>query len=162
MLTARELSAELRARRDPALDPLAAIRMPAGEIADRVAELTGGVLREARPHPVLRGLALSALVARAQVEVDEFDGREAEPARLLAWLEKHGGDGALDDAERAWLLAPVGALPDDAWAADLPGQLAKIAHGLGLVPDPQSVDVPGLLHAFGILQDELPGSLRTP
>jgi hypothetical protein len=161
VLTSAELSTELRKRKEPGMDPLAALRMPAGAIADRIADVTRGKLRPALPDPLLRGLALSALVARAQVEVEEWEGREAEPVRLLQWLVKHGGDAALSGQERGWLESPVGSLPEEAWQADLPRQLGDVAYVLGLVGDPTAVDVPGLLHSFGILQDELPAALRS-
>jgi hypothetical protein len=161
VLTSAELSAELRERREQGLDPLAAFRIPAGPMADKIAAITGGELRGVRPDHVLRGLAVSALVARAQVEVEQWDGREAEPGRLMAWLEKHGGDAALSEEERTWLMSPVGSLPEEAWQADLPGQLGEIAHRLGFAEDPAAVDVPGLLHSFGMLQDVLPARLRS-
>ena len=162
VLTNAELSAELRERREPGLDPLAAFRIPAGATAGRIATVTDGDLRATLLDPILRGLAVSALVARAQVEVEEWEGREAEPGRLLVWLQKHGGDAALSDEERVWLESPVGSLPEEAWQADLPGQLGEVAHRLRLVADPTAIDVPGLLHSFGILQDELPAVLRRP
>ena len=65
-------------------------------------------------------LALCALVGRLQTEEDEWEGREEEPQRLLRWLESHGADAALSDAERAWLLAPVDALPYAAWGVGSP------------------------------------------
>ena len=160
VLSSAELSTELRRRREPGLDPLAAFLVGAGVLADRIAAVTGAEIRRVLPDPVLRGLAISALVARAQVEVEEWDGREHEPGRLLAWLEKHGGDAALSEEERRWLESPIGSLPEDAWKADLPGQLGEAAYRLGLVADASAVDVPGLLHSFGILQDELPSGLR--
>lgn len=160
VLTSKELSTELRERREAGLDPLAAFEIPAGPVADHIAAVTGGELRPVRPNAVLRGLAVSALVARAQVEVEDWEGREHEPERLLAWLRKHGGHTALSDDELGWLEAPVGSLPEEAWQADLPGQLGEVAHRLGLVADPNAVDVPGLLHSFGILQEELPARLR--
>ncbi len=85
VLSDGELSAELRARRDASLDPLAAVRVRE-DWAQRIAEATGGIVRSARPDPVLRGLALCALVGRLQTEEDEWEGREQEPQRLLRWL----------------------------------------------------------------------------
>jgi hypothetical protein len=156
VLTDRELSAELRRRRDRSLDPLAAVRVPR-PWATRIAEVTGGRLHV---EPVARGLAVSALVARAQLESEQWDGRESEPQRLLAWLRTHGADAALTEEELGWLEAPVDELPAEATAADLAGELTALARQLRLVDELESVDVPGLLHAFGILQDELPGPLR--
>ncbi|MEM8885247.1 MAG: hypothetical protein AAGD14_14360 [Planctomycetota bacterium] len=156
VLSPRELSAELRRRQDRSLDPLAALRVP-GAWAARVAAATEG----SRPvDPVHRGLALTALVARAQLEDESWEGRAEEPARLLAWLERHDAEGALTEVERGWLLAPVDAMPEEALEAGFFEELTQLAVLLRVAPDLVSFDVPGLLNAFGILQDELPEPLR--
>jgi len=153
VLTSRELSSELRVRRDPALDPLGALRLKDAAWARRIAEATGGVLRGGVPDPVLRGLALCALVGRAQAETGEWEGREEEPQRLLAWLERHGAANALSEEERAWLAAPVGGLPDRPGLVD---DLASHAYALGAVDSSEERNLPALLHALGYLADEIP------
>jgi hypothetical protein len=151
VLSDGELSAELRARRDASLDPLAAVRVKE-DWAERIAEATGGIVRSARPDPVLRGLALCALVGRLQTEEDEWEGREQEPQRLLRWLESHGADAALSDVERAWLLAPIDALPFAIWSAGLPEALRNHGRALGI----DEPDIPALMNALGYLAEELP------
>jgi hypothetical protein len=151
VLTDGELSAELRARRDASLDPLSAVRVRE-DWAERIAEATGGTARVARPDPVLRGLALCALVGRLQTEEDEWEGREQEPQRLLSWLESHGADAALSEVERAWILAPVDALPYAAWSVGLPEALRSHGRALGI----DEPDIPALMNALGYLADELP------
>jgi len=156
VLTDAELSAELRARRDPGLDPLGALRLADSAWASRVAEATGGTLREGGADAVRRGLALCALMGRWQAEIDSWEGREREPERLLSWLRRHDADGALSEAERAWLLAPVGEAKLETWVTGLRQALASHAYALDAVASPDETDVPTLLHALGYLADELP------
>jgi len=160
-LTGGELSAELRARSDGELrEAMAAFRVTGSGSATRLAQAVNGWLRDTDPSPVLRGLALCALVARLRAEDDEYDGREQEPGRLLAWLERHGAQIALSEDEREWLLAPVDALPEEARDASLSERFVSHAFALGLVPTPEFGDLPGLMSRFGFLSDKLPAGLE--
>ena len=161
-LTSGELSAELRARRDDTelLGALAAFRVSGDRDPALLAEAAPGWLREVDASPALRGLALCALVARVQAEDDEYEGREEEPARLLAWLEQHGAKNALSEEEREWLSTSIGALPEEARYASLPERFASHAFALGLVPSPEPGNLHELMSRFGFLSDELPAGLK--
>ena len=162
-LSSGELSAELRSRRDDVElhDALAAFRVDGAGPVDALVRAVEGWRRETDPSPALRGLALCALVARVQAEDDDYEGIEEEPARLLAWLERHGAAIALSEEERAWLTTPIGSLPLVAQYASLPDRLASHAFALGLVADPESAPLPELMSAFGFLSDALPPGLGT-
>ncbi len=158
VLTSGELSAALREWRDPAIDALTAFRVD-GPHGAELAEASGGWLRGADPAPLLRGLALCALVARLRAERDNYDGRADEPRRLLGWLERHGAEVALSEEEHGWLTAPIDTLPEEVEFMSLPERLASHAYALGVVASPDPVDserLHELLNQFGFLQDELP------
>jgi len=158
-LSSGELSAELRALQDDEIDALAAFRVTGGGPAAALARAAAGWLREEDSSPTLRGLALCALVARVRAESEDYEGREEEPARLLAWLERHGAEIALSEEERTWLAAPIDALPDEAQYASLPERFASHAYALGLVPGPEAGDLPDLMSRFGFLSEQLPAGL---
>ena len=121
---------------------------------------SGGWLRGGDASPLLRGLALCALVGRVRAEGDaDYEGRADEPRRLLEWLERHGADIALSEEERGWLREPIGSLPDEVAFMSLPERLASHAYALGILdsPDPlPEARLPALLNEFGFLQSELP------
>jgi len=162
-LTSGELSMELRGRRDDSdlQDALAAFHVGGSGPVETLAGAVGGWLRGTDPSPVLRGLALCALVARVEAEEEDYEGIEGEPGRLVGWLSRHGAEIALSEEEHAWLVAPIGKLPLVARYASLPDRLATHAFALGLVADPEAAGLPELMNSFGFLSEELPAGLAT-
>jgi len=158
-LTSGELSAELRLRQDPEIDALAAFRVSEGALAARLAEASGGWLRSVDPSPSLRGLALCALVARLQAEDEQYAGREDEPVKLMAWLQRHGAGIALSEEEHAWVVAPVDRLPEEARFASLVERFGSHAYALGLTETTEPGPLHELMSSFGFLADELPAGL---
>jgi hypothetical protein len=158
-LSSGELSAELRERRDSSIDALAAFRLPGGALAARLEKAAGGWLRGVDRSPVLRGIALCALVARLRAEDEEYEGREREPYNLMDWLERHGAEIALSEEERGWICAPINSLPEEARYASLPERFASHAFALGIAASPEPGPLPELMSRFGFLSDELPSGL---